>query len=941
MIPARAVSSSSSTTSSAPSRARVVVDVDVRRRQSRREVTAHAARSKGPNRRARGGVAPNLRDDVAVTFIVDRALLDDDDGGERAVWACGNVEALGRWDASATRARLEKVDRDRYACTIRCETAEEVTFKLCAVNADGEVVRWMAGEGVTFAPPRRCAKCEVRCEWPSDDARTQVSVAMVTEMSVGENKIETGGAWLAYGNREEGERSGGYGASGEGGERGDGGAAAASSVDASVDVDEDEDAEEHAENAGVEVPDSYTPGDHVAEMLGGLDTEIVYNAANEDEFGVRVAILEEGELVELWHEHGTEPGKGMRVGDIYMGTVIKVISGMQGVLVDLTGNGPPYALMQKGIEKPALAWRVEERASSGNGDGDDGDDENPQTEYAPRWSKEGGWGGLWAEEAKRTEPVGALESAGADERSYTRRLATKSASGGSTGGVWRGSGGRSQRSSRLRRRVDAARWVRWTPELDVEDELGVVAPDASTDDESNESTDDDDDDDDDVDEDENTNGGDEEEDADDAEDEQSEKERVTTAKMTRRRLREECFSMWQPGQPVVVQVTRLGSGHKGPRVTARPTLPGRNVVLCPDGDGVYVSRKLMGPARKYVKDVGQTVCPEGSALIMRTEAAGVTKETLQLDIGCLAKDWNDIVEKSEELLRASEESARAPSPRRLLQAASREQVLVRDLFGERVTKLTVDTKDSYAVIVDDLLRTGASQEIIDRVVLHEDDEPVFKALGVESVMESMIGVERIFLGPELSGAHIVVQHTEALTAIDVNAGRAAMVIGEDGEDIALRVNVAAARMVARTLRLRDIGGLVMVDLIDMHTDEARKMVESAFLEVAERDRAQVVFIPISALGVMEVARERLQTHALGKAAVIADEKGMPIPPPPEDVASRKFPTVAKKVRSVRGSRPPPWLQTGGRGRGRGRGRGGRGRGRTFRGWYEGERDDAE
>ena len=937
-----------SSTSSSPAVARARV-ADVRNRpRRRREVSAAAARSKGPRRRARGGVGPSLRDDVAVTFIVDRALLDEDDEGERAVWACGNVEALGRWDAAATGARLEKVDRDRHACTIRCEREEEIEFKLCAVDDEGGVVRWMAGEGVRFTPPRRCAKCEVRCEWPSDDARTRVSVAMVTEMRVEDNKIETGGAWLAYGNREEG------GPVVDGGDGGDVGASSSSSSFSSSsranDDEEEEEEVEEEENGNGGIPssstvattvtmlananeneeegmmDSYTPGDHVAEMLGGLDTEIVFNAANEDEFGVRVAILEEGELVELWHEHGTEPGKGMRVGDIYMGVVVKVISGMQGVLVDLAGSGPPYALLQKGIEKPALAWRLEDRASNGDGD------ENPQTKDAPRWSEDGGWGGLWAEETRRADEavVGARDS-DADTRSYTRRLTSKSASGGSSGGVWRGSGGRSQRSSRLRRAA-AARWTRWTPELDVEDELDVVAPDASTDDESSESTDDDDDEED-VDEDENAD-----------EDEQKEKARIATAKMTRRRLREECFSMWRPGQPVVVQVTRRGSGHKGPRVTARPTLPGRNVVLCPDGDGVYVSRKLMGPARKYVKDVGQTVCPEGSALIMRTEAAGVTKETLQLDIGCLAKDWRAVGEKSEELLRTNKESDRAPTPRRLLQAASREQVLVRDIFGERVTKLTVDAKDSYAAIVDDLLRTGASQEIIDRVVLHKGDEPVFKALGVEPVMESMIGVERIFLGPELPGAHIVVQHTEALTAIDVNAGRAAMVIGEDGEDIALRVNVAAAKMVARTLRLRDIGGLVMVDLIDMYTDEARKKVENAFLEVAERDRAQVVFIPISALGVMQVARERLQTHALGKAAVIADEKGMPIPPPPEDVAARKFP-VAKKVRSVRGSRPPPWSQTGGRGRGRGRGRGGRGRGRgrSSRGWHDegGARDDGE
>ncbi|ABP01010.1 predicted protein, partial [Ostreococcus lucimarinus CCE9901] len=312
------------------------------------------------------------------------------------------------------------------------------------------------------------------------------------------------------------------------------------------------------------------------------------------------------------------------------------------------------------------------------------------------------------------------------------------------------------------------------------------------------------------------------------------------------------------GQPVVVQVTRLGSGYKGPRVTARPTLPGRNVVLCPDGEGVYVSRKLMGRARKYVKDVGATVCPKGSALIMRTEAAGVNQDTLKLDIGCLAEDWDTIVEESERAIRHAELTLRPPPPRRLLQAASREQVLVRDLFGERVAKLTVDTEESYKTIVDDLLRTGASQEIINRVVLHQGAEPVFKALEVDKVIETMMGTERIFLGPELSGAHIVIQHTEALTAIDVNAGRTAMGAGEDGEEVALRVNIAAAELVARTLRLRDIGGLVMLDLIDMHTDDARKAVETAFEAIASRDRAQVVFVPISALGVMEVARERLQ-----------------------------------------------------------------------------------
>lgn len=795
-----------------------------------------------------------------------------------------------------------------------------MSFKLAVVDEGGGVVMWSPGDALSFRLPRRCANAEIHCEWPSDDTRLTVSVATTTELSACENRVETGGAWLAYGRvGDEDGRSEALGASetsdgaseaSDGAEEeeedgaevvgmeddfdasvdrsvdeGEDGFLAMDSVDISVDLDAEEDDQDVGAVANDEGEYAYRPGDHVAEIgaMTGLNTEIVFNAANEEDFGVRIAILEEGELVELWHEHGTEPGKGMRVGDIYLGTVSKVISGMQGVLVDLTGKGPPYALMQKGIEQPALAWRLKEDS--------DGDDTERQSAQAPARAGSG-WGSNSNSDADTVEST--LETS-ADGRSYSRRLAARGAASASGGGVWRGVGGRSVRSSTLKK--SSAQWIRWTPELNPE-ECSIAVPPPT--DESNAPVDEVDD---------------------------GRETEVVSAKVTRRKLREECYSMWSPGQPVVVQVTRLGSGYKGPRVTARPTLPGRNVVLCPDGEGVYVSRKLMGHARKYVKDVGATVCPEGSALIMRTEAAGVNQETLKLDISCLAEDWAEIVEKSEEAVRSS--SPVAPLPRRLLQAASREQVLVRDLFGERVAKLIVDTEESYKIIIDDLMRSGASQAIIDRVVLHEGRESVFEALGVDEDIETMVGTERVFLGPELSGAHIVVQHTEALTAIDVNAGRTAMEAGEDGEAIALRVNIAAASLVARILRLRDIGGLVMVDLIDMHTDEARREVEKAFQAVACRDRAQVVFVPISALGVMEIARERLQTHALGKAAVIADEKGMPVMIPADATFISDKPP--RRVRSVRGPRPPPWAASGGRGRGRGRGRSSKHRGDESRG----------
>ena len=160
-----------SSTSSSPAVARARRGRPKSSSASSRGIRGGRALERSPPTRARGGIGPSLRDDVAVTFIVDRTLLDDDEEGERAVWACGNVEALGRWDADDPAAALEKVDRDRHACTIRCERAEEIEFKLCAVDDEEGVVRWMAGEGVRFTPPSRCAKCEVRCEWPSDDAQ--------------------------------------------------------------------------------------------------------------------------------------------------------------------------------------------------------------------------------------------------------------------------------------------------------------------------------------------------------------------------------------------------------------------------------------------------------------------------------------------------------------------------------------------------------------------------------------------------------------------------------------------------------------------------------------------------------------------------------------------------------------------------------------------------
>ena len=234
-----------------------------------------------------------------------------------------------------------------------------------------------------------------------------------------------------------------------------------------------------------------------------------------------------------------------------------------------------------------------------------------------------------------------------------------------------------------------------------------------------------------------------------------------------------------------------------------------------------------------------------------------------MDITSLAGDWATVRERASAAVAASGEHGRSPMPRRLLDAATVEQILVRDLFGERIARLVVDTLPAYDAIVEDLRRTGATEETVAKVRLHTGAEDVFEALGQKDAVASS-KEERVWLrDSELPGAHRDSADGGA-TAVDVNAGRAAFVSDSDTESVAKAVNVAAAEEMALQLRLRDIGGLVMIDFIDMTDRAHRKEVEAAFSK-PRNDRAQVTFLPISPLGVMEVARERLQGNHGGRA----------------------------------------------------------------------------
>ena len=718
----------------------------------------------------------------------------------------------------------------------------------------------------------------------------------------------------------------------------------------------------------------YVVGSHLDNMTGGKRTELVVNAADSARRGIRVGVVEDGRLVETWYEDSAGPGEGMRVGDVYLGVVAKVIGGMQGVLVDVTGKGPPYSLMQKGVDEPALAWREADAgyerelemermekadsekpdAARAENEGDEGrgsarldgtspgapsvlPNQSPEPEgtltsearlarlerkaaASAIGSRAGGrWADAWAEGvgvsdsfdgervaagSSSAETVAASLETFAEERpdaaagvATVAPFATFDAVGETRApppfawAPWRRGGGAARTAEAAARTDEPLR------EEDAASSTRAAASSGAPDSSAPHS---------------------------------GVPDHAIRAPLTaaERRDGRGVVEDWVPGMPVVVQVTRLGSGHKGPRVTARPTLPGRNVVLCPDGEGVYVSRKLAGAARAYVKSVGAEVAPPDCALIMRTEAAGVSKEVLATDI------------TSPPRTGARYGGARKPPPRRPASTAAADAAPAagRGHHGADPRAGPVrrarrapgggleacarrhrggpapdgrhrgDDRQGGAVRAR-RARTGfgggarrrseapGDDGVLGAARKNSKEREVWDALGLRDAIVSAES-ERVWLSArDLPGAHLVIQRTEALTAVDVNAGPSRVQRrGEHGERRVRGERRAAAEMAAQ-LRLRDVGGLVMVDFIDMAKRKHRRAVEAAFLEAAKHDRAQVTFLPISPLGVMEVARERLQGNHAGRH-VVADEKGMPVDPGRPSGGPRR----------VRGPRPPPWAR---------------------------------
>jgi ribonuclease G len=300
------------------------------------------------------------------------------------------------------------------------------------------------------------------------------------------------------------------------------------------------------------------------------------------------------------------------------------------------------------------------------------------------------------------------------------------------------------------------------------------------------------------------------------------------------------------GQSIIVQVSKEPISTKGPRVTAQVSIAGRFVVFMPFASRVGVSRKIGERAeRQRLREQVQKVLPKNSGgVIVRTVGEDITQETFQNEITTLINQWAKINKKTKFV---------GNPPKLLHRETSLTRSIIRDLFSEKIDSLTVDSKQIFNEIVEYL--GGIAPELVDRVKLYEEKVPLFDKADIETEIRDLFK-RRCDLP---SGGYIIIEPTEALVSVDVNSGR--FVGKKDPEKTIFKTNSEAAREVARQVRLRDIGGIIVCDFIDMETRQNRERVLNELRTHLGRDRARTKAFAVSDLGLIEMTRQRVrQSH---------------------------------------------------------------------------------
>ena len=297
------------------------------------------------------------------------------------------------------------------------------------------------------------------------------------------------------------------------------------------------------------------------------------------------------------------------------------------------------------------------------------------------------------------------------------------------------------------------------------------------------------------------------------------------------------------GQELMVQIVKEPISSKGPRLTTEISLTGRYMVLMPFSDKVSISQKIKSPEEKVrLRQLIKSILPKHFGVIVRTSAEGKRVAELNHEMKTLVKYWEDAVAKART----------ATAPALIFEEESRTVGVLRDIFSPNFESIHVNDREVYEQIRNYV--SLIAPEKADIVKLYEGEQPIFDHFGITRQIKSSFGKTVSFK----SGAYIIIEHTEALHVVDVNSGNRTKA-SADQESNALEVNLRAADEIARQLRLRDMGGIIVIDFIDMAKAEHRQALYDHMREIMANDRARHNILPLSKFGLMQITRQRVRT----------------------------------------------------------------------------------
>ncbi|MEX1274923.1 MAG: Rne/Rng family ribonuclease [Bacteroidota bacterium] len=299
----------------------------------------------------------------------------------------------------------------------------------------------------------------------------------------------------------------------------------------------------------------------------------------------------------------------------------------------------------------------------------------------------------------------------------------------------------------------------------------------------------------------------------------------------------------EKGQEILVQITKEPIGKKGVRVTSEISLPGRFLVLLPFDGKIGVSKKLVDyKEKRRLRKVVRSILPEGFGAIIRTVAEGKEDALIKQDLEEQIRVWRTI-EKA-----VKTETAPALVYKDMTTTSS----VIRDLFGDKVEHVVVDDRKLIKEIKAYV--QWMSPDMLDRVELYKSKEPIFDKYGVEKDIQALMS-KKVWLK---SGGYVIIEKTEAMTVIDVNSGRYAA--KREQELNSLRTNLEASREICRQLRLRDIGGIIVIDFIDLDDEKNKKKVYDEMKKELRKERAKVTVLPLTDFGLMQITRQRIRQN---------------------------------------------------------------------------------